>query len=1054
MSGRVALVTLATFATLVTLGARASAQTRTLDAFETLGGWTAAPSDGVTLSLAQDSGVKGKGLRLDFDFHGGGGYAIARKTIAVELPANYAFAFSIRGNGPVNNLELKLVDPTGDNVWWTNRRDFAFPRQWTTVTTKKRHVEFAWGPVGGGDMKRVAAIEIAITAGRGGKGSVWLDELTFTSLPPAAPYAGTPLTRASAAARGEGADRAIDGDSLSAWRSDRRGENAWLALDFRQPREYGGLVITWDPHDYATAYEVQTSDDGQAWHTAYTVDGGNGGRDFIYLPETESRQLRLHTTRSSRSRGYAVRDVAVQPLEWAPTPNRFFELVARAAPRGSYPKYLRDSVQSYWTIVGVNGDRSEAMINEEGMLEVDKGSFSIEPFLRLNDTLITWSDVTPTQSLEGGYLPIPSVRWETRGVALTVTAFADGAPGASQLYARYRVENRGPAPARGTLYLAVRPFQVNPTWQFLNTPGGAATVRSIAYAGGVVRVSGDSDKVVVPLEAPVAFGAATFDQGDITDFVRRGALPQRTSVTDPFAHASAALAYDVQLAPGGRRDVYVAIPFHGVTPPARGTDGGARLAAVTHDWEAQLDRVTIELPPAAERIARTIKTTLAYILINRDGPAIQPGSRSYERSWIRDGSLTSAALLRLGHAQEVREFLEWYAPYQYPFGKVPCCVDSRGADPVPEHDSHGQLIYLIAEYYRFTQDRALLERMWPHIAGAVSYIDSLRHTRMTPEYQAPDKRAFFGLMPQSISHEGYSAKPMHSYWDDFFTMKGLKDAAEMATVLGKVPERAKYVVIRDEFRRDLVASIRLAMASHKIDFIPGSVELGDFDATSTTVGIAPVGELRSLPQPALARTFDKYFENARARRDGTLAWEAYTPYEHRTVGTFVRLGQKDRAHEMLDFFFRDQRPAAWNHWAEVVWHDPKTPKFIGDMPHTWVGSDFIRSVTDMLAYEREEDSALVVGAGIREDWVTSESGVVVRDLPTYYGALSFTMKAEGADVRVRVSGDLRVPPGGIVISSPRAQGVRRAMVNGQPAQALSANGVVVTQLPADILLRY
>ncbi|MEK6756877.1 MAG: hypothetical protein AABZ02_12060, partial [Bacteroidota bacterium] len=57
----------------------------------------------------------------------------------------------------------------------------------------------------------------------------------------------------------------------------------------------------------------------------------------------------------------------------------------------------------------------------------------------------------------------------------------------------------------------------------------------------------------------------------------------------------------------------------------------------------------------------------------------QPGSRVYERSWIRDGVLTAGALLRLGHAQEVREFLEWYAKFQFPNGKIPCVVDRRGA---------------------------------------------------------------------------------------------------------------------------------------------------------------------------------------------------------------------------------------------------------------------------------------------------------------------------------------------------------------------------------------
>jgi hypothetical protein len=80
----------------------------------------------------------------------------------------------------------------------------------------------------------------------------------------------------------------------------------------------------------------------------------------------------------------------------------------------------------------------------------------------------------------------------------------------------------------------------------------------------------------------------------------------------------------------------------------------------------------------------------------------------------------------------------------------------------------------------------------------------------------------------------------------------------------------------------------------------------------------------------------------------------------RNVGAFVRLGQKERALALLDYFVGDQRPAGWNQWAEIVWRDPAAPRFIGDMPHTWVGAGFNRSVRSMLAYERESDRALVL----------------------------------------------------------------------------------------------
>src|SRR6185369_2886036 len=104
-----------------------------------------------------------------------------------------------------------------------------------------------------------------------------------------------------------------------------------------------------------------------------------------------------------------------------------------------------------------------------------------------------------------------------------------------------------------------------------------------------------------------------------------------------------------------------------------------RIAAA---WREKLHRVAVDIP-ADPRIGDTIRTSVAYMLIHRDGPALQPGSRSYERAWIRDGALMAATLLRLGHEDAAKSFAEWFAKDQYENGKVPCCVDRRGADPVP-----------------------------------------------------------------------------------------------------------------------------------------------------------------------------------------------------------------------------------------------------------------------------------------------------------------------------------------------------------------------------------
>jgi hypothetical protein len=1031
--------------------AESAAQTRVLDDFESVGGWTAHPSEGVELRISQDSGFAGKAMRLDFDFRGGAGYAIARRSVPIDLPENWEFAWRMRADAPVNDLEFKLIDPSGENVWWMNRRRFDYPREWQRIRTQKRQVEFAWGPKGGGEMDSVAQLEIVVTAATGGKGTVWIDDLTFREREPNTPYTLTPAVRASA----RDGELAIDADGATAWRSGR--DDAWLSLDFLREREMGGLVLAWDSVDFATEYTLETSDDGARWETAYTVANGNGGRDPLYLPETETRHLRLNVQRSSRGRGVALRDLAVQPAEWSQTPNAFFANLAKEAPRGAYPRYLTGE-QSYWTVVGVSGDTRESTINADGMVELGIGMPSIEPFLRADGRLWSWADVQASQSLRGGYLPIPTVRWQGPPLTLAVTSFALGKPEESVVYVRYRVENPSRDSVEATLYLALRPFQVNPSWQFLNVQGGVARVRELDWNGERILVNGTTS--VAPMTPGARFGAVPFDAGDIVDYLRQGVLPGSAQVTDPRGFASGAMAFSLRLPPGGAKNVEIAVPLHPNAPILGLFDawsqwaGDAVLERAAREWEAELGRFTLRLPAAmhGEEIANTIRSQLAYILINRDGPSIQPGSRSYDRSWIRDGSLTSAALLRLGHADEVRAFAEWYAPHQRANGYVPCCVSLRGADPVPEHDSHGQLIYLIAEYHRMTGDRDFLQRMWPHVERAVEFIDTLRHERMTPEYRTEEKRAYFGMVPQSISHEGYSARPMHSYWDDFFVLTGLNDAVYVADALGRTADRARFAAIRDEFRGHLLASLDAAMRMHGIDYLPGSVELGDFDATSTTVGINPMDGLDLLPRQALENTFERYYrQSIRARLDGA-EWDGYTPYEWRTVGTFVRLGWKARAHEAIGLFFAHRRPAAWNQWAEVVFRDENSPRFIGDMPHTWVGSDFIRSILDLFAYETGD--ALVIGAGVPEPWVREGDGLEMKGLRTRYGTLDLRMRAAGSTVRVTVGGNLRVP-GGMVIRTPLDRPIRRATVNGRAVSvAADTREVVVRAVPADVVLEH
>jgi len=1041
--------------------------------------WEAVTSDGVQLKFrveraADANGGHGTSLRLDYEFKSSG-FAGVRLRRPLELPPNFEISFSMRGELPTNHVEFKLVDESGENVWWVNRRNVEFPREWMDYASRRRHFTYAWGPKRD-PLTRTGSIEFLVTSAEGGRGTVWIDDLKFRELPLTKPYASMPTAKATSEANEESpAAAAIDGNTKTVWRSAAGDESPALTIDFGQTREFGGLMVDWDAEAFATEYDVESSDDGKNWRKMKHVAVNSGRPQFLAFPDGETRFVRI-TMEPAGAAGVVIREVEVLPWEASRDENAFMKTIADRAPRGRYPRATTGE-GVFWTIIGVPIDEHEALVSEDGAVEVDKQAFSLEPFVLTDGKLLSWADAKISHSLADGFAPVPTVIREHDGLKLLVTAAADGEPGKSSLLLRYTLSNTGKELRAGEFVLAVRPFQVNPPYQWLNAMGGVSKIGKLELAKSGRELRAD-DRTVALGATPDAFGATSFYEGDVSDFLGEGRLPPRASAVDPERRASGALGYKFELAAGASKTWVFVAPFSQdravqeqlLAPFFAANDSTERVrerqAAVVGNWQQLTDTFDLLVPEGAADLVNTIRSTLAYVLVNQDGLAIHPGSRSYERAWIRDGALTSAALCRFGMEQQAKEFVDWFGPFQFESGKVPCAVDKRGPDPVPENDSHGEYIMAVMNVYRFTGDKAFLRRHWPRVQKAVEYIEELRSTRMTAEYADPNTtavkqelnkppvslHAFYGLMPESISHEGYAAKPMHSYWDDFFTLRGLKDAADMARAVGDVEKAKEYQALADDFGRALVASIELATKTHNIDYIPGCVEFGDFDATSTTVALWPGGARSILPKRLLENTFNRYWERFVERRDNPeFEWIDYTPYELRVIGSFVLLGQPERARETLEFFMNDRRPQGWNQWPEVIHREQRTAKFIGDLPHTWCGSDFVNSIRMMFLYERDPDDALVLLAGVPSDWV-SEKPVGFRHMPTYGGRLTCTLTrsaGEAHKLAAHVEGTCPVPAGKLRLSVPGGRAAS-ATVNRMEAEIDVDGRVVIESLPAEV----
>ncbi len=725
-------------------------------------------------------------------------------------------------------------------------------------------------------------------------------------------------------------------------------------------------------------------------------------------------------------------------------PRKYYPWRAHIELEGSFPCWLTGR-QGFWTTVGADEDFKESLLCQDGTLEPYK-CFSISPFLYLENRLITRGEARLSQSLEKGFLPVPSATWETDDLTLNIQAFAAGPAGQAATYALYTVHNHRSTPVQGKLFLAMRPFEVNPPWQW----GGFTRIHHIRREGNRIAVN---EFNLVTVTDPTQFGATGVPEGDILNHLKTGEVPAKETFHDEGGNASAALEYAFDLPAQGKITHVLAIPLYPESPVVATLEQTAQLLQSTiRDWEQRLQRMPFQVPD--NEMNDSLRAGLAHILVNRDGPAIQPGSRAYEAAWMRDGALTASALLKLGFDREVRQFLEWYETFQYDDGRIPAIViiGRNEVNPVLELDSQGEWVAAVLEYYRFTHDKAFLKARWPSVLRALSYLAKSRAKEAEAlKANTHDPQRYAGLLPQSVSHEGYYPEPgNHSYWDNFWALKGWKDAGIMARELGETNRLVHIQKEEASLREALYASIAVAMDWHQIEYIAGCAELGDFDPSSTAIAIVACDELEQLPQPALSNTFERYWQVLQQRQ--TPGWRgSFSPYEIRIAQAFQMMGDPARAKQVLDYLMKTQRPSGWRQWPEAVYFPEDQGGYIGDMPHTWVASGLICTLRAMFLQEFARPAELELAGGIPPEW--SRQGVAIEDAPTWWGALSYSLKRQGNRIELKADGKCQ-PPKGFVVRLPEAEPIQAVLLNGKVHPTWTQKEIRFQNLPAHLVIDY
>src|SRR5207244_4571883 len=117
-----------------------------------------------------------------------------------------------------------------------------------------------------------------------------------------------------------------------------------------------------------------------------------------------------------------------------------------------------------------------------------------------------------------------------------------------------------------------------------------------------------------------------------------------------------------------------------------------------------------------------------------------------------------------------------------------------------EWDANGAALWTLAEHWRLTRDRAVLDFTAPAVARGVRWIERKRHARR--RRRDPELR---GLLPASISAEHLGPFD-YFYWDDFWALAGLRDGAALLAAGGDEPAAGPARTWGAAMRSDLAPS--------------------------------------------------------------------------------------------------------------------------------------------------------------------------------------------------------------------------------------------------------
>lgn len=446
---------------------------------------------------------------------------------------------------------------------------------------------------------------------------------------------------------------------------------------------------------------------------------------------------------------------------------------------------------------------------------------------------------------------------------------------------------------------------------------------------------------------------------------------QRHTATCDVGMATAAALFEIPV--GGPREVAVRVPLE--------AKGKCDAGTTASRWENEL-RSACRLQIPDERMQFLYEAALRTLVLHCPDD-VYPGPFTYKRFWFRDAAFILHAMLCAGLRRRAEPAIARFFPRQTAGGYF------RSQEG--EWDANGEVLWLLQRFCELTgRDPG---RQWVRPVTRAGYW--IMKKRSSDRSDTPCA----GLMPAGFSAEHLGPNDYY-YWDDFWSIAGLRSAVKMMSTWGQSRHAAQFESAAAGLMGAVERSLDRAGAWLHTPAMPASCHRRlDSGAIGSIVAGYPLQLFERHDERLLATV---NFLMDRCLVEGGF----FQDMIHSGINVYLTLHIAQvllRAGDPRFFGLVravSELASPTGQWPEAI-HPHTRGGCMGDGQHTWAAAEWVMMMRNCLLYEETQTHRLIFGAGVVPTWRRADVPLSIGPAPTSWGPIQLFIEPSVQTIRVR-----------------------------------------------------